>query len=239
MVFHLCSFIFTPLNLKKMDNRVKKALVASLNQYAEVAAINIEGFEKELLVAFELDTNFLDKVTAFDAVFDSHPKFEELREVFFDLLMVNFFSSDVQKLEEDYLETDEWANIEEETIDRGTELLNLLLYIKECKDEDIDPELGDFLKEFLLVEDDEFQDEFEIYEEMISNQQLAETSVQEICKTAPTLNVSEEMQELFVPFMIFFLDVEGSATTTKEIIQFSSNKSFDSATYILITTINS
>ena len=222
-----------------MDNRVKKALVASLNQYAEVAEINVEGFEKELLVAFELDTNFLDKVTAFDAVFDSHPKFEELREVFFDLLMVNFFSSDVQKLEEDYLETDEWANIEEETIDRGTELLNLLLYIKECKDEDIDPELGDFLKEFLLVEDDEFQDEFEIYEEMISNQQLAETSVQEICKTAPTLNVSEEMQELFVPFMIFFLDVEGSATTTKEIIQFSSNKSFDSATYILITTINS
>ena len=222
-----------------MDNRVKKALVASLNKYAEVAAINVEGFETELLAAFELDTNFLDKVTAFDAVFDSHPKFEELREVFFDLLMVNFFSSDVQKLEEDYLETDEWAKIEEETIDRGTELLNLLLYIKECKDEDIDPELGDFLKEFLLVEDDEFQDEFEIYEEMISNQQLAEGSVEEICKTTPTLNISEEMQDLFVPFMVFFLDVEGSATTIKEIIQFSSNKSFDSATYILITTINS
>lgn len=221
-----------------MDNRVKKAIVASLNKYAEVSAINVEGFETELISAFELDINFMDKVAAFDKVFDAHPKFEELREVFFDLLMVNFFSSDVQKLEDDYLESDDWANIEEETIDRGTELLNLLLYIKECKDEDIDPELGDFLKEFLLVEDDEFQDEFEIYEEMISNQQLAESSVQEICKTAPTLNISEEMQELFVPFMAFFLDVEGSATTIKEIIQFSSNKSFDSATYTLITTIN-
>jgi len=221
-----------------MDNRVKKALVASLNKYAEVSAINVEGFETELLAAFELEIKFMDKVAAFDAVFDKYSKFEELREVFFDLLMVNFFSSDVQKLEDDYLEGDEWANIEEETIDRGTELLNLLLYIKECKDEDIDPELGDFLKEFLLVEDDEFQDEFEIYEEMISNQQLAESSVEEICKTAPTLNISEEMQELFVPFMAFFLDAEGSATTTKEIIQFSSNKSFDSATYVLITTIN-
>lgn len=221
-----------------MDNRVKKALVASLNKYAEVAAINVEGFETELIAAFELDVKFMDKVVAFDEVFDSHTKFEELREVFFDLLMINFFSSDVQKLEDDYLESDEWANIEEETIDRGTELLNLLLYIKECKDEDIEPELSDFLKEFLLVEDDEFQDEFEIYEEMISNQQLAESSVEEICKTAPTLNISEEMQELFVPFMAFFLDVEGSATTTKELIQFSSNKSFDSATYILITTIN-
>jgi len=98
--------------------------------------------------------------------------------------------------------------------------------------------LGDFLKEFLLVEDDEFQDEFEIYEELISNQQLAESSVEEICKSVVKLNVSEEMQELFVPFMVFFLDVEGSATTTKELIQYSSNKSFDSATYILITTIN-
>jgi len=221
-----------------MDNRVKKALIATINKYAEVSAINVEGFENELVAAFELEVNFLDKATAFDAVFDSYPKFEELREVFFDLLMVNFFSNDVQKLEDDYLEGEEWANIEEETIDRGTELLNLLLYIKECKDEELDPELGDFLKEFLLVEDDEFQDEFEIYEELISNQQLAESSVEEICKIAPSLNLSDEMQELFVPFMVFFLDTEGSAETSKEIIQFSRNKSFDSATYTLITTIN-
>jgi len=221
-----------------MDSRVKKALIASINKYAETEKVEAGDFQTELIAAFELDVNFLDKAVAFDAVFDSHPKFEELREVFFDLLMVNFFSSDVQKLEDDYLESDEWANIEEETIDRGTELLNLLLYIKECHDEDLDPELGDFLKEFLLVEDDEFQDEFEIYEELISNQHLAESSIEEICKTAETLNVSEEMKDLFVPFMAFFLDTEGSAETTKELIQFSRNKSFDTATYILITTIN-
>ncbi|RZL20058.1 MAG: hypothetical protein EOO96_25450 [Pedobacter sp.] len=221
-----------------MDNRVKKALSASLNKYAEVSAVAVGNFETELVAAFELEVNFLDKATAFDAVFDSNPDFEELREVFFDLLMVNFFSSDVQKLEEDYLESEEWANIEEETIDRGTELLNLLLYIKECKDEDLDPELGDFLKEFLLVEDDEFQDEFEIYEELISNQQLAESSVEDICKASGKLNISEEMKDLFVSFMVFFLDTEGSATTVQEISKFSSNKSFDSATYILITTIN-
>ena len=221
-----------------MDNRVKKALSASINKYAQLTSVDAGSFENELISAFELDINFMDKVTAFDAVFDSNPKFEELREVFFDLLMVNFFSSDVQKLEEDYLESEEWANIEEETIDRGSELLNLLLYIKECHDEDLDPELGDFLKEFLLVEDDEFQDEFEIYEELISNQQLAESSIEEICKTSSTLNISEEMKELFVPFMAFFLDSEGSATTTKELEQFSSNKPFDTASYVLITTIN-
>ena len=221
-----------------MDNRVKKALSASINKYVEVAAIKEEGFENQLIEAFQLELNFLDKVNAFDEVFDSHPKFEELRETFFDLLMVNFFSSDVQKLEEDYLEGEEWAKIEEETIDRGTELLNLLLYIKECKDEDIDPELGDFLKEFLLVEDDEFQDEFEIYEELISNQQLAESGIEELCKTAPTLSVSEEMEELFVPFMAFFFDTEGSDSTVKELAKFSANKAFDVAVYTLITQIN-
>jgi len=221
-----------------MDNRVKKALNASIYKYAEVSKIETGDFEKQLIDVFELEINFLEKAKSFDGVFDSYPKFEELREVFFDLLMVNFFSSDVQKLEEDYLESEEWANIEEETIDRGTELLNLLLYIKECHDEDLDPELGDFLKEFLLVEDDEFQDEFDIYEELISNQQLAEGSVEDICKNASVLNISEEMQELFVPFMTFFLDTEGSAETIKELIQFSRNKSFDVATYTLITTIN-
>ncbi len=221
-----------------MDNRVKEALSATINKYAEVSGAAVGNFETELIAAFELEVNFLDKVVAFDSVFDSNPKFEALREVFFDLLMVNFFSSDVQKLEEDYLESEEWAGIEEDTIDRGTELLNLLLYIKECHDEELEPELGDFLKEFLLVEDDEFQDEFDIYEELISNQQLAESSIKEICNSADKLNISEEMEELFVPFMAFFLDTDGSVETSKEIIQFSRNKAFDVATYTLITTIN-
>jgi hypothetical protein len=221
-----------------MDNRVKQALLNATNKYAEIAKIDAGDFEKELVASFELDLNFMDKVAAFDEAFDANPKFEELREVFFDMLMVNFFSSDVQKLEEDYLESEEWAKIEEETIDRGSELLNLLLYIKECKDEELDPELGDFLKEFLLVEDDEFQDEFDIYEELISNQQLAESSVEEICKSAKKLNISEEMEELFVPFMTFFYDTEGSGETVKEITQFSENKPFDAAVYTLITSVN-
>ncbi len=65
-------------------------------------------------------------------VFDENPKIEPLREVFFDLLLINFFSADVKKLEDDYLESAEWEQIEEKTLDRGTELLNLLLYLNEC-----------------------------------------------------------------------------------------------------------
>ncbi|MET4080189.1 hypothetical protein ABIB40_000129 [Pedobacter sp. UYP30] len=221
-----------------MDSKVKNALHAGIEQYAKLAKVEATTFETELSAAFELDVNFLDKTTSFDAVFDSHPKFESLREVYFDLLMINFFSNDVKKLEEDYLESEEWGKIEEETIDRGTELLNLLLYIKDCHDEDLEPDLEDFLKEFLLVEDDEFQDEFEIYEDLIDNQQLAEASAKEICQTASQLKLVPEMEDLFVPFMVFFSDVEGTENSMKELAENSAEPAFETAVYALITTIN-
>ena len=221
-----------------MNNSVEQAIVASLDQFAAVNKIESLAIEQRLVEVFSKDMNFLEKVAEFDEVFDEHPKFDELREVFFDLLMINFFTSDVNKLEEDYLESREWENIEEETIDRGTELLNLLLYINECHDEDIKPGLEDFLKEFLLVEEDEFQDEFHIYEDLISNQQLAESSVEDICSNADIIELSEEMEELFVPFMTFFLQPNTSETTQKEILKFSNNKSFDVAVYTLITNFN-
>ncbi|RZJ80685.1 MAG: hypothetical protein EOO47_06790 [Flavobacterium sp.] len=221
-----------------MNNSVQQSLIASLDQFAKANQIESLAIEERLVEVFSKDMNFLEKVAEFDEVFDEHPKFDELREVFFDLLMINFFTSDVNKLEEDYLESKEWENIEEETIERGTELLNLLLYINECHDEQIKPGLEDFLKEFLLVEEDEFQDEFHIYEDLISNQQLAESSVEDICSNADLLELSEEMEELFVPFMTFFLQPNTNEATQQELIKFSSNNSFDVAVYTLITTFN-
>ncbi len=221
-----------------MNSSVEQALIASLDQFASANHIESLAIEQRLIEVFGKDMNFLEKVAEFDEVFDEHPKFDELREVYFDLLMINFFTSDVIKLEEDYLETREWENIEEETIDRGTELLNLLLYINECHDEEIKPGLEDFLKEFLLVEEDEFQDEFHIYEDLISNQQLAESSVEDICNNADLLDLSEEMEELFVPFMTFFLQPKTNENTQKELIKYSNNKSFDVAVYTLITSFN-
>ena len=221
-----------------MNSSVEQALIASLDQFASANHIESIAIEQRLIEVFGKDMNFLEKVAEFDEIFDEHPKFDELREVYFDLLMINFFTSDVNKLEEDYLETREWENIEEETIDRGTELLNLLLYINECHDEQIKPGLEDFLKEFLLVEEDEFQDEFHIYEDLISNQQLAESSVEDICNNANLLDLSEEMEELFVPFMTFFLQPKTNENTQQELIKYSNNKSFDVAVYTLITSFN-
>jgi len=221
-----------------MDNHVKVALIASLDKFAEVSGTDSVKLEESLVEVFSKDLGFLEKVEEFDEVFDEYPAFDELREVFFDLLMINFFASDIKKFEEDYLESDEWADIEEETIERGTELLNLFLYINECHDEKITPELGDFLKEFLLVEEDEFQDEFHIYEDLISNQQLVESSVEDICSHAGMIDMSEEMEELFVPFMVFFHQPKSSVQVINELKEYSGNKEFDIAVYTLIANFN-
>jgi hypothetical protein len=221
-----------------MDNNVKSALTASLDHFARNSGEDANALKQELLSVFSKQAGFLDKVTEFDSAFDEYPAFEELREVFFDLMMINFFASDVKMLEEDYLDSDEWANIEEETIDRGTELLNLLLYINECHDEKIRPELDDFLKEFLLVEEDEFQDEFHIYEDLISNQSLIEGSIEDICSHAGMLEISEEMQELFVPFMTFFHSLRATPEVVEELEQYSGNPAYDSAVYVLIANFN-
>lgn len=221
-----------------MDSKVESALVASLDKFAAISGSDSIKLEQDLTDVFNKDLGFLEKVEEFDEVFDEHPAFEQLREVYFDLLMINFFASDIKKLEEDYLETDEWADIEEQTIERGTELLNLLLYINECHDEQIKPELGDFLREFLLVEEDEFQDEYHIYEDLISNQQLAESSIEDICSHKGMIELGEEMEELFVPFMSFFNQPRANAEAFKELEQFSADKEFDTAVYALISVFN-
>ncbi len=221
-----------------MNTKVAQALQAGIQAYSKLNSLDAEEIQNTLLQIFASNDNFLLKVEQFDAAFDNHPKFEDLREIAFDLLMVNFFSNDVNKLEADYLDSPEWLKIEEDTIERGTELLNLLLYLNECHDEKIKPGLDDFLKEFLLVEEDEFQDEFHIYEELIANQALIETNMETICRKAQNLDLNEEMKDLFIPFMTFFYQPMATEKSLLELAKHSKNPGFDVGVYAIISTFN-
>lgn len=212
-----------------IDPKIETAFIAALEAFSKYNSFDATQLTDEFADVFASDEDFLSKVDELDAVFDENPEVEELREIFFDLLMINFFSADVKKLEEDYLDTPEWESIEEETLDRGTELLNLLLYLNECEDEDIEPELQDYLKEFLLVDEDEFQDEYHIYEPVIANQILIESPVSEISKVAATLPEDSELKELFYPMICFFQNIDPSDEEKKEIADNAINKEFDMA----------
>ncbi len=221
-----------------MDNRVQQSLSAALKAFESANNIALPEAENVLGKVFDLDAPFLDKVAALDAAFDDLTAIESLREPFFDLLLINFFTEDVKKLEEDYLDSPEWEDIEEQTIDRGTEILNLLLYLKECEDEEIEPSLEDYLKEFLLVDEDEFQDEHRIYEDVIANQVLTESSYPAIAEIASKLPASSEIGELFYPLMSFFLEPDPSSEQIESYIRNSTDPGFDSAVYAIFITYN-
>src|ERR1700709_416674 len=212
-----------------IDPKIESAIEGALSAFSTYNSFDATQLTEEFYEVFSSDEDFLTKVDGMDEVFDSNPAIESLREVFFDMLMINFFSEDVKKLEDDYLDTPEWEAIEEETLDRGTELLNLLLYLNECADEDIQPDLEDYLKEFLLVDEDEFQDEHRIYEPVIENQILIESPAAEISRVAAKLPDDSELKEIFYPLMCFFQNIEPSETEKDEIAKNAVDKGFDMA----------
>lgn len=217
-----------------MDVSVKNALQKSLEQYAKVSEIKAGEISDRLVTIFESDSNFMAKVNELDAAFDDFSDFEEMREVVFDLLLTNFFSDDVKRLDEDYLESEEWSEIEVQTLDRGTEMLNMLLYLQECVDEDIEPELEDFLKEFLLVEEDEFQDEHRIYEPLLANQILVESSYEEIAKVAKQVDSESEIYELFYALVSYFYVPEPTDEDFGDFVKIAPNPALDSAIYSIL-----
>jgi len=221
-----------------MNTSIKEGMLSALAQFASVNNQDQEAFSQVLVSVFSADKVYLEKVAEMDAAFDDEPMFEPLRELFFDLLLINFFNEDVRKLEEDYLESPEWEQIEEQTIDRGTELLNVLLYLQECQDEAIEPELSDFLREFLLVDEDEFQDEHRIYEVVIANQILVESSLKEVARVSSTVPEDSELKELFYPMIGFFRDPDPVDEDFNEFIKYSANPDFDSAVYALLISFN-
>jgi hypothetical protein len=217
-----------------MDNSIKDALAATIAGFQKGSALQGDTIEvkevfEQLVHVFESTEEFMDKVALLDQCIDDNPKFDAIREYLFDLLMINFFAADALQLEEDYLESEEWEAIEDQTIDRGTEMLNLLLYIKECKEEGLDPDLDDYLKEFLLVEDDEFQDEHAIYEDIIANQILIEAPFSEIARVQATLNANSEIKEWFYSIVSFFSNPSFKEQDFEEYATAAPHKVMDAA----------
>ncbi len=218
-----------------IDPKIHASIRAALHAFTKYNAVEATA-EARFDEVFSSPDDFIAKVNRLDAVFDDMPQLDPLREVFFDMLMINFFAEDVKKLEDDYLETPEWEAIEEETLDRGTELLNLLLYLNECRDENIEPSLEDYLKEFLLVDEDEFQDEYKIYEPVIANQILLESPVAEISRVAGTIPEDSELGAIFYPMIVFFQDVQSGEPAPEEFIANAKDVAFDSAVYAILDT---
>ncbi|MDZ4667947.1 MAG: hypothetical protein SGJ00_08680 [bacterium] len=171
---------------------------------------NFDGLNQELsAIMFNDQTGFLDRSKQIDEWVAAHPQQEELGDMLFDLLMVQFLA--IETHEPDYFDSQEWNDIENKTLDKGSEMLNLFLYLSEAKETEVEISLEDFLNEFLLVGEDEFQDEYRIYESLIVNDDLLDADIESIRLVQADIKPETGLADYFVPLVCFFQYAEGTA----------------------------
>ncbi len=201
----------TKMTDAQIINKSLRSLIASYGKSSNQSK-EAEILIEELYTVFALKDDFLKKLDMMDAVFDKFTTFKELQEVTFDLLMVRYLSTDTEDLNEEYFESDEWNHIEDQTLDRGTELLNILIYIKEANDVEAEITIDDFLEEFLLVEDENFSEEQEIYALLIDNKEIIEMDVTEWIEVVKNADDEDPLKEYLLPlFSLFSSDVTEEA----------------------------
>ncbi len=170
------------------------------------------------------EQDFLKRVKSLDQLFASKPELEPIHEFAFDLLLVKLLSAENKP--ESFFDSPEWDQIEDKTIDRGTELLNLFLYLSEAKEADVEISLDDFLNEFLLVDEDEFQDELSIYEPFIVNEDILEAELSSIKEIQTAIKDENPIKPLFLALVLFFQEPEGIVDEEAAVLS-----KFDTAVY--------
>ncbi len=200
----------------QIDKSNQKAVLSSLSALLnKFNPSNAAKAEKEVSAIIEdSEENFLVRAKQIENWVEANPIFEPLADVLFDLLLVHFLSAEVHK--EDYFDTPEWEHIEQKTLDMGSEMLNLFLYIGEANENEVEIGLEDFLTEFLLVEEDEFQHEYRIYESLIVNQDLMDADLASIRQLKEDVKEDTGLKAYFVSIVLFFQYLEAGEAPQKE-----------------------
>jgi hypothetical protein len=195
----------------QIDQTNHLAVLASLSELlAKFNPGKAAAAEKEISsIINDTNENFLVRAKQLEQWAEANSDFEPLADVLFDLLLVHFLSAEVHK--EDFFDTPEWEHIEQKTLDMGSEMLNLFLYVGEAKDNEVEIGLDDFLTEYLLVEEDEFQNEYRIYESLIVNQDLLDADLGSIRKIKESVKEDTGLKEYFVPVALFFQYLDDAA----------------------------
>ncbi len=162
-----------------MSNSVHHAIEGLLYGFTQYSGKDKYGKQlAELRVLFHSDQFFDGKVNALDEWLESNPTFATLEDYLFDLLMIHFIRE--EGTSEAFFDSTEWDRIEDEYADRGSELLEVLTYIDECKEIGVIPEIEDFIYEYLLTENDPDRETMQLYEPLIRHRELSVEIIENI-----------------------------------------------------------
>lgn len=147
-------------------------------------------------------------VKKLDAFVAAHKPLTPYGEYLFDLLYITWLSRQEAVGNTDWMDTPEWQRLEDKLAERGTELLTLLMYLQEVIDSNLKANLDDFLEQFITDDEMDFQDDLEVYEEVISNREWLDLTYAEMVKKAEAIEEETAIPEVFVPLFCFFKSPE-------------------------------
>lgn len=173
-------------------------------------SLNWEELELGIIKIFEKPPNGVHIVERLDLFVDKHEGIDLIREYLVDLASLKVMSDDETEPDE----------IDPEFEERGSEMIMMLLYIRDCFISEIPPSLPDFLYNFVLDEDESTQEAFEFYEEFIRYQDI-------VNNLDAIIDRGNEIEgnpgELFTPIFAYFYGLQHGFEGIVEAIKKDSN----------------
>lgn len=171
---------------------------------------------------FVHNADMASQLKAFDELLKQFDSLVDYQEFLFDL----FFVEALDQLGEEadaYMESEAWLQLELKTVGRGSEALNLFMYLTEVKESGIKANLDDFLDDFILDEDLDYQDDALVYEEVMINRNWLDLPYSQLVAKAEEMAPQTAMPELFTPLFCFFKSPEKSNINLMACLQAGGN----------------
>ena len=163
----------------------------------------------------------------------NHPNCLPYGSYLFDLLLTEFIFKGSQ-ISEEFFETEEWEAIEDSFAEEGSELLNLLLYLAEAVDTDSEISLDDYLDDFLLVDEDEFQDEHEIYREVILLRNQIDSAFPPMMEVLMKKKDVSPLGSMFIPLFVLFYYPEELEFASAQLAKYADSLEEEQAVFAMI-----
>ena len=144
----------------------------------------------------------------------NHPNCLPYGSYLFDLLLTEFIFKGSQ-ISEEFFETEEWEAIE--AVDTESEI-----------------SLDDYLDDFLLVDEDEFQDEHEIYREVILLRNQIDSAFPPMMEVLMKKKDESPLGSMFIPLFVLFYYPEELEFATAQLAKYADSLEEEQAVFAMI-----
>ncbi|NUM31778.1 MAG: hypothetical protein HUU47_05585 [Bacteroidetes bacterium] len=172
--------------------------------------------------------SLIEKINETDKLSASYNINDDIAELIYDIVLFDFFDN-LENKNPNIFETTEWQKTEEKLLDRGTELFNILLYLRECSDNDFEISIDDYIDEFLMCEDDFDNQDALFYEDILKNREQLQNSDLNTWVEIATLNFNGQLESQLLPILMFFLPSINTDQKIEIISQKGKNVEFQKA----------